>query len=76
MPVPLPDLQALDVIRLLEELGADVVNHDPYVRTFEEDGIQHDSVALTDKELERSDAVVIVTDHASVDYRAWRTRRA
>ena len=59
---------ALDVIRLLEELGADVVYHDPYVPTFQEDGVRHAGVALTDAELGRADAVVIVTDHSSVDY--------
>ena len=59
---------ALDVIRLLEELGADVVYHDPYVPAFQEDGIRHEGVALTDAELTRADAVVIVTDHSSVDY--------
>src|SRR5687767_7312297 len=59
---------ALDVIRLLEELGADVSYHDPYVPSFEEDGIEHSSVPLTNDELERSDAVVIVTDHSNIDY--------
>jgi len=59
---------ALDVIRLLEELGADVVYHDPYVPSFQEDGIRHEGVQLTDAELDRADAVVIVTDHGSVDY--------
>ncbi|HEU4994678.1 MAG TPA: nucleotide sugar dehydrogenase [Gemmatimonadaceae bacterium] len=59
---------ALDVMRLLEELGADVVYHDPYVPQFNEDGLHHEGVALTDDELSRSDAVVIVTDHTSVDY--------
>lgn len=59
---------ALDVMRLLEDLGADVVYHDPYVPTFNEDGLHHESVDLTDDELGRSDAVVIVTDHSSVDY--------
>jgi UDP-N-acetyl-D-glucosamine dehydrogenase len=59
---------ALDVIRLLEELGADVAYHDPYVPTFREDGIEHSSIDLSDAELKRCDAVVIVTDHSSVDY--------
>jgi UDP-N-acetyl-D-glucosamine dehydrogenase len=59
---------ALDVMRLLEELGAEVVYHDPYVPSFQENGVRHEGVALTDKELDRADAVVIVTDHASVDY--------
>jgi UDP-N-acetyl-D-glucosamine dehydrogenase len=59
---------ALDVIRLLESQGATVFYHDPYVPTFREDGHEYTSVALTDKELTAADAVVIVTDHSSVDY--------
>ena len=59
---------ALDVIRLLEEMGADVSYHDPYVRTFREDGIEHASVELTDARLKECDAVVIVTDHTSIDW--------
>ena len=59
---------ALDVMRLLEELGADVAYHDPYVPTFREDGIEHSSVELSDALLKRCDAVVIVTDHSSIDY--------
>ena len=59
---------ALDVIRLLEDLGADVAFHDPYVPTFREEGVLHEGVALTDEELRDSDAVVIITDHTSVDY--------
>jgi UDP-N-acetyl-D-glucosamine dehydrogenase len=59
---------ALDVMRLLEELGAEVSYHDPYVPTFHEDGVRHSSVALSDEELKKSDVVVIITDHTSVDY--------
>jgi UDP-N-acetyl-D-glucosamine dehydrogenase len=59
---------ALDVMRLLEEMGADVAYHDPYVPTFREDGIEHVSVELSDAELKRCDAVVIVTDHSTIDY--------
>ena len=59
---------ALDVIRLLELDGADVVFHDPYVPAIREDGHVRMGVDLTDKELERADAVVIITDHSSVDY--------
>jgi len=59
---------ALDVIRLLEELGADVAFHAPYVPTFREEGVLHEGVALTEPELSGADAVVIVTDHTSVDY--------
>jgi UDP-N-acetyl-D-glucosamine dehydrogenase len=59
---------ALDVIRLLEEQGALVSYHDPYVPTFRDDGHTRTSVPLTDAVLAESDAVVIVTDHKSVDY--------
>ncbi|HMA22092.1 MAG TPA: nucleotide sugar dehydrogenase [Gemmatimonadaceae bacterium] len=59
---------ALDVIRLLEEQRAEVVYHDPHVASFREDGHEHHSVELTDDELKRADAVVIVTDHSSIDY--------
>ena len=59
---------ALDVIRMLEEQSAKVVYHDPHVATFRDDGHERHSVDLTDEELRSADAVVIVTDHSSVDY--------
>src|SRR5205807_8814137 len=59
---------ALDVIRLLEQQVADVAYHDPYVPKFSEDGHDYVSVPLTDDEITRADAVVIVTDHSKVDY--------
>jgi UDP-N-acetyl-D-glucosamine dehydrogenase len=59
---------ALDVIRLLEQQGADVVFHDPYISSFREDGHTRSGVDLTPTETGRADAVVIVTDHGSIDY--------
>ena len=60
---------ALDVIRLLEEQGAEVVFHDPYIRTFREDGhVRNGIEKLTKEEVQKADAVVIVTDHRNVDY--------
>lgn len=59
---------ALDIVRLLEESGAEVSYHDPFVAKFRDDGHEHESVALTDDELDGADAVVIVTDHTNVDY--------
>jgi UDP-N-acetyl-D-glucosamine dehydrogenase len=59
---------ALDIIRLLEAQGAEVAYHDPHVPTFSEDGHQYRSVALDDEVISAADAVVIVTDHTSVDY--------
>jgi UDP-N-acetyl-D-glucosamine dehydrogenase len=60
---------ALDVIRLLEERGAEVQYHDPHVPTYREDGHVRTGVDLTDDVIQRSDAVVIITDHRAVDYR-------
>jgi len=59
---------ALDVMRLLEERGATVAFHDPYVREFREDGHIRTGVALSVAELEATDAVVVVTDHRATDY--------
>jgi UDP-N-acetyl-D-glucosamine dehydrogenase len=59
---------ALDIMRLLEEGGADVIYHDPHVPRFREDGQQRESVPLDSATLSGVDAVVIVTDHSTVDY--------
>jgi len=59
---------ALDVMRLLEQDGAEVVFHDPYVPTIREDGHVIHGVELTDAEIEKADVVVIVTDHTAIDY--------
>ncbi len=68
---------ALDVIRLLEEQGAEVSFHDPYIASFREeshggydahDGRVRDGVALVPEVLDDADAVVIVTDHRAIDY--------
>ena len=59
---------ALDVIRMLEEQGAVVAYHDPHVATFREDGHERASVELSEVEVSSADAVVIVTDHSSIDY--------
>jgi len=59
---------ALDVMRLLERNGADVVFHDPHIASYREDGHTRTGVELSKDELRRADAVVIVTDHRSIDY--------
>jgi UDP-N-acetyl-D-glucosamine dehydrogenase len=63
---------ALDIIRLLESQGADVSYHDPYVPEFTEDGHTHVSRPLTPEAVDAADAVMIVTDHTSLDYRMLR----
>lgn len=59
---------ALDVIRLLEEDGATVSFHDPFIPSLREDGHVRHGTELTPAILAASDAVVVVTDHRSVDY--------
>jgi len=59
---------ALDVIRLLERRGAVVRYHDPHVPILKDEDIDLKSVALTPESLQAADCVVVVTDHASVDY--------
>jgi UDP-N-acetyl-D-glucosamine dehydrogenase len=59
---------ALDVIRLLEERGAHVEFHDPFVREFREEAHMRTGVELSDEMLRWADAVVVVTDHKGVDY--------
>jgi UDP-N-acetyl-D-mannosaminuronate dehydrogenase len=60
---------ALDVIRLLHRRGAEVAYHDPHVPTLKEDGISLTSVPLTAETVKKADCVIIVTDHAAVDYK-------
>lgn len=59
---------ALDVIRLLEERGAHVEFHDPFVSEFREEGHTRKGVELSEQMLSWADAVVIITDHQNVDY--------
>lgn len=59
---------ALDVMRLLEDKGALVLYHDPYVDYVRENGEKRSSVPLTTAELAVADCVVIITDHQTIDY--------
>src|SRR5688572_9741771 len=61
---------ALDVLKLLQADGATVDYHDPYVPMIVEDGQRWESVSVTEKTLAGADAVVILTDHSSVDFGA------
>jgi len=64
---------ALDVIQLLEERGAKVQYHDPYVPSVRlEHGRSMNSVPLDADLLHSMDCVVIVTNHSVFDY-AWIT---
>jgi UDP-N-acetyl-D-glucosamine dehydrogenase len=61
-------------MELLEEKGACLAYHDPYVerlaRTRKHDFSRLSSQALTPAMLAAQDAVIITTDHSNVDY-AW-----
>jgi UDP-N-acetyl-D-glucosamine dehydrogenase len=59
---------AIDVMKLLEDQGADVRYHDPLVPEVRDDGTLRTNVALTDAEIESADCVVIITDHSGIDY--------
>jgi len=59
---------ALDIIRLLEQGGAKVTYHDPFVPKFEEDGHRFASVPLSAETLGGADCVIVVTDHTNLDY--------
>jgi UDP-N-acetyl-D-glucosamine dehydrogenase len=64
---------AMDIVRLLQQQGASVSYHDPYVPEVEEDGVTLRSVPLTKEAIEQSDCVVIVTDHSKIDYGSIET---
>ena len=63
---------ALDVIGLLRKKGAVVEYHDPYIPHIhhENDGWHMDSVTDVMKSVKDADAVVIITNHSSYDYKA------
>jgi UDP-N-acetyl-D-glucosamine dehydrogenase len=64
---------ALDILDLLSQKGCIVSYHDPHVPEIRADdhtpeGAVGKSVPLTDAALTGADAVMVVTDHSSVDY--------
>jgi len=64
---------ALDILNLLESEGAQVDYYDPFVPELTLSGEQKFSLLhLTKDQLENRDAVLIVTDHSSVDYELVR----
>jgi UDP-N-acetyl-D-glucosamine dehydrogenase len=67
---------ALEILRLLQDKGAEVEYHDPFCPMIEDDGhtplrgLPLHSIDLDPGRLAEADAVVIVTDHSGVDYQA------
>ncbi|MEO8098850.1 MAG: nucleotide sugar dehydrogenase [Acidobacteriota bacterium] len=58
---------ALDVIHLLQELGATVTYSDPWIPKIDHDPIHMEAIADA-KGVKDSDCVVIITDHKKFDY--------
>jgi UDP-N-acetyl-D-glucosamine dehydrogenase len=61
---------ALDVIGLLEQKGASVAYHDPYIPSIKHEGNFMTSVPDVMEAVRQADCVVIVTNHSSYDYKA------
>jgi UDP-N-acetyl-D-glucosamine dehydrogenase len=65
---------ALDIIRILQQQGAEVSYHDPYCPVIADDGhteipqLPLYSTPLTDDLLKQCHVVVVVTDHSGLDY--------
>jgi len=59
---------ALDVIHLLQQKGALVQYHDPYVPSFRHDDWEMHSVCDLMPAVSEADVVVIVTNHSDYDY--------
>jgi len=64
---------AVKIITMLQEKGAVVSYHDPYVPLIESmrsyPDLKMKSVELTEEILHNMDCVIIVTDHSCIDYR-------
>jgi UDP-N-acetyl-D-glucosamine dehydrogenase len=59
---------ALDVIHLLEQKGAKVTYHDPYVSHIHHEEWEMESIVDLNKGLDSADCVVIVTNHRVYKY--------
>ncbi len=61
---------ALDIMRLLQEKGARVRYHDPFIPSIRLDGARPvRSVSFNNNEIASYDCVVIVTNHSGIDYK-------
>jgi UDP-N-acetyl-D-glucosamine dehydrogenase len=61
---------ALDVIGLIQQKGAKVLYHDPYVAHLVEEGVVMESVPDLMEAVRTVDCVVIITNHSQYDYPA------
>lgn len=61
---------ALDIIRLLEQKGGQVTYHDPFIPSYQHDGMGKKSVPDLMSAVKEVDCVVIITNHSKYDYPA------
>jgi UDP-N-acetyl-D-glucosamine dehydrogenase len=61
---------ALDVIGLLDQKGAQVAYHDPFISHIQEDELSLESVPDLLASVRSADCVVIITNHRQYDYAA------
>ncbi|MBI4530755.1 MAG: nucleotide sugar dehydrogenase [Candidatus Latescibacteria bacterium] len=66
---------ALDIMKILINKGATVSYNDPFVPDVELDGQTFHSVHLSDELLQKTDCVVLATDHTAYNYR-WIVEHA
>ncbi|MFZ0548537.1 MAG: nucleotide sugar dehydrogenase [Candidatus Promineifilaceae bacterium] len=59
---------AVDIIHLLQERGADVQFHDPYVDDLSHEGIFITGTPLSNELLQEMDCVIVVTHHTILDW--------
>lgn len=59
---------SIEVIKLLQESGAEVTYHDPFVEEVDDHGLKMRGVELSEATLQGCDLAMILTDHTDVDY--------
>lgn len=60
---------AIDILRTLKEMGAEISYHDTYVPVVKEPGFIMEGKPLGRELLETQDLVLILTDHANIDFK-------
>ncbi|WP_022798869.1 nucleotide sugar dehydrogenase [Thermus islandicus] len=59
---------AIEVIRGLKRLGAEVAYHDPLIPSFQDQDLYMKSILLSEDLLASQDLVILATDHSAFDY--------
>jgi UDP-N-acetyl-D-glucosamine dehydrogenase len=59
---------AIEVIKLLAGLGAELTYSDPYVPSLQIEGQKMESLAPSREVLAASDIAIVITNHTSFDY--------